>query len=61
MMAGAGWSPVMRSRLNLKRRCDPITDLVDDGGRAIILEESLRACLKTCSLAPFCRVPLALS
>ncbi len=41
IMAGLGWSPVMRGLLGLKRRSNPEVDVIDDGGRAIILEESL--------------------
>lgn len=38
-MAVLGWSPVMRSLLKLKRKSLPKVDEVEDGARAIILEE----------------------
>lgn len=38
-LAVLGWSPVMRSLLKLKRKSQPKVDEVEDGGRAIILEE----------------------
>jgi NTP pyrophosphatase (non-canonical NTP hydrolase) len=43
-----GWSPVTRRNLkingvNLKRRSDPKTDEVEDGGRAIVTEEGISA------------------
>jgi len=41
VMAGVGWSPVMRSLLGIKRRADARVDEIDDGGRSIVLEESL--------------------
>ncbi|HYH75309.1 MAG TPA: hypothetical protein VD735_05110, partial [Candidatus Saccharimonadales bacterium] len=41
LLAVTGWSPVMRSLLGLKRRSDPIVDTIEDGGRAIVLEEGL--------------------
>jgi len=42
-MAVLGWSPVMRSLLGLKRRSQPKVDEVEDGGRAIVLEEAVVA------------------
>lgn len=43
-----GWSPVTRRNLkidgkNLKRKSDPKTDEVEDGGRAIVTEEGVSA------------------
>lgn len=38
-----GWSPVTRRNLGLKRRSNPITDEVEDGGRAIVTEEGISA------------------
>jgi NTP pyrophosphatase (non-canonical NTP hydrolase) len=38
-MAVLGWSPVMRSILTLKRKSQQQTDEVEDGARAILLEE----------------------
>ena len=42
-MAFLGWSPVMRSLLKVKRVGDPDIDRVQDGGRAIVVEEGLTA------------------
>ncbi|MBI2692767.1 nucleoside triphosphate pyrophosphohydrolase family protein [Mycobacterium nebraskense] len=43
-MAVLGWSPVMRAILNPKRkRRDDRTDRIEDGGRAIAIEEGLTA------------------
>jgi NTP pyrophosphatase (non-canonical NTP hydrolase) len=42
-MAVLGWSPVMRSLLGLKRKSQPKVDEVEDGGRAIVLEEAVVA------------------
>lgn len=42
-MAMLGWSPVMRSLLRVKRSTDRDTDRVQDGGRAIAVEEGLSA------------------
>jgi NTP pyrophosphatase (non-canonical NTP hydrolase) len=42
-MAVLGWSPVMRSLLRLKRGTDRDTDRIQDGGRAIAVEEGLSA------------------
>jgi hypothetical protein len=38
-----GWSPVTRSMLRVKRKSDRRTDEVDDGGRAIAIEEGVTA------------------
>jgi len=38
-LAVLGWSPVMRSLFKLKRKSQPKVDEVEDGARAIILEE----------------------
>jgi hypothetical protein len=44
-MAVLGWSPVLRTITNpkRKRRSDPYVDRVEDGGRAIAIEEGLTA------------------
>jgi NTP pyrophosphatase (non-canonical NTP hydrolase) len=42
-MAVMGWSPVIRSLLKLKRKSQPKIDEVEDGGRAIVLEEAVVA------------------
>lgn len=42
-MAVLGWSPVMRSLLRRKRSSAPAVDRVQDGGRAIAIEEGLTA------------------
>lgn len=42
-MAVLGWSPVMRSLLRVKRHSKPDTDRIQDGGRAIAIEEGLSA------------------
>lgn len=42
-MAVLGWSPVMRSLLRQKRSTAPQVDRVQDGGRAIAIEEGLTA------------------
>jgi hypothetical protein len=44
-MSVLGWSPTMRSLLNLKRRSDPELDRTQDGARAIFAEEGLAAVL----------------
>lgn len=36
-----GWSPVLRSLAGLKRRSDAVADHVEDGGRAIVADESI--------------------
>jgi NTP pyrophosphatase (non-canonical NTP hydrolase) len=38
-----GWSPVFRALLKRKRKSDPQTDEVEDGGRAIVIDEALAA------------------
>jgi NTP pyrophosphatase (non-canonical NTP hydrolase) len=38
-----GWSPVIRSNLKLKRKSDSRIDEVEDGGRAIAIEEGISA------------------
>lgn len=38
-----GWSPVIRSLLKRKRRSDPKLDEVEDGGRAVVIEEGVAA------------------
>ena len=38
-----GWSPVLRSLMRRKRKYDPKVDEVEDGARAIALEEGLTA------------------
>ena len=35
------WSPVVRSLLHLKRKSDPVVDEVQDGARAILIEEGI--------------------
>jgi len=42
-LAVIGWSPVMRSLLGKKRKSVPIVDEVEDGARAIIIEEAISA------------------
>ncbi|MEU0880141.1 hypothetical protein ABZ345_16195 [Lentzea sp. NPDC005914] len=42
-MAVLGWSPVMRSLLRVKRSTDRDIDRIQDGGRAIAVEEGLSA------------------
>ncbi|MFB9783526.1 nucleoside triphosphate pyrophosphohydrolase family protein [Rhodococcus baikonurensis] len=42
-LAVLGWSPVMRALLKRKRRSDPSVDSVEDGGRAIAVEEGISA------------------
>lgn len=42
-VAGLGWSPVTRRNLELKRRSDRKVDEVEDGGRAIVIEEGITA------------------
>lgn len=41
--AGLGWSPVSRRNLQLKRKSNPTVDEVEDGGRAIVIEEGVTA------------------
>lgn len=38
-----GWSPVIRGNLKCKRKSDPKIDEVEDGGRAIAIEEGISA------------------
>ena len=38
-----GWSPVTRKLLKCKRRSKPEVDEVEDGGRAIVIEEAISA------------------
>ena len=38
-----GWSPTMRALMRRKRKSDPKVDEVEDGGRAIIIEEGISA------------------
>lgn len=38
-----GWSPTLRALLRRKRRSDPRVDEVEDGGRAIVIEEGISA------------------
>jgi NTP pyrophosphatase (non-canonical NTP hydrolase) len=38
-----GWSPVIRSGLAIKRKSDKAVDEVEDGGRAIVIEEVVSA------------------
>ncbi len=42
-MAVLGWSPVMRSLLRRKRSGNPAVDRIQDGGRAVAIEEGLTA------------------
>lgn len=42
-IAGLGWSPVSRRNLGRKRRSNPLIDEVEDGGRAIVIEEGVSA------------------
>lgn len=36
-----GWSPVFRSLAGLRRRSDPRTDHIEDGGRALVADEAI--------------------
>ena len=38
-----GWSPTLRALLRLKRKSNPRVDEVEDGGRAIVIEEGIAA------------------
>lgn len=38
-----GWSPVIRALLHVKRKSDAQLDEVEDGGRAIAIEEGIAA------------------
>jgi NTP pyrophosphatase (non-canonical NTP hydrolase) len=42
-LAILGWSPVVRALFGLKRKSNPCVDDVEDGGRAIAIEEGLSA------------------
>jgi NTP pyrophosphatase (non-canonical NTP hydrolase) len=42
-VAVLGWSPVLRSNLRRKRKSIPRVDEVEDGGRAIVIEEGISA------------------
>lgn len=39
------WSPTFRALIKQKRKSDPATDMAQDGGRAIVVEEGLTAWL----------------
>ena len=39
------WSPVLRALIKQKRKSDPKVDEAEDGGRAIVVEEGLTACI----------------
>jgi NTP pyrophosphatase (non-canonical NTP hydrolase) len=41
VLANLGWSPVLRSLMKKKRKSNPKTDDVEDGARAIIVEEAV--------------------
>ena len=38
-----GWSPMVRSLLQCKRKSDPLVDEVEDGGRSRVIEEGISA------------------
>ncbi|OFE18357.1 hypothetical protein BA895_12020 [Humibacillus sp. DSM 29435] len=42
-MAVLGWSPTLRGLLDVKRRSTPDLNRVEDGGRAVVIEEGLAA------------------
>ena len=42
-MAILGWSPVLRKLLDCKRRGTPAVDRIQDGGRAVAIEEGVTA------------------
>ncbi len=44
-LAVLGWSPNLRSLLQLKRKSDPVVDEAEDGARAIFAEEGIAAIL----------------
>lgn len=44
-LAVLGWSPNLRSLMNLKRKSDPMVDDSEDGARAVFAEEGLAAIL----------------
>jgi len=39
------WSPVLRALMKRKRKSDPMTDEVEDGGRAVVIEEGISAAI----------------
>ena len=45
-----GWSPVMRALFKVKRKSDPKTDEVQDGARAILIEEGISTVVFTRAL-----------
>lgn len=47
LAANLGWSPVIRALLKRKRKSDPQLDEVEDGGRAIAIEEGIAALIFT--------------
>lgn len=47
-----GWSPVMRALLRCKRKSDPIVDEVEDGARAIIIEEGVSTWIFNHAIGP---------
>lgn len=44
-VAHLGWSPVLRGKIffNCKRKSSPLTDEVEDGGRAAVIDEAIAA------------------
>ncbi|HEV2261677.1 MAG TPA: nucleoside triphosphate pyrophosphohydrolase family protein [Candidatus Rubrimentiphilum sp.] len=42
-VAVLGWSPTIRGLLRLKRKSNPTVDEVEDGGRAIVIDEAITA------------------
>lgn len=44
-VAVLGWSPVIRALLRLKRKSDPKLDEVEDGARAVLIEEGVTSWL----------------
>jgi NTP pyrophosphatase (non-canonical NTP hydrolase) len=44
-LAVLGWSPVLRQLMGLKRKSDPMVDEVEDGARAIDIEEGISSWL----------------
>jgi len=44
-LAVLGWSPVVRALLRRKRKAISLTDEIEDGGRAIVIEEGISAVL----------------
>jgi NTP pyrophosphatase (non-canonical NTP hydrolase) len=47
LAASLGWSPVIRALLHRKRKSDAVLDEVEDGGRAIAIEEGIAALVFT--------------